>query len=182
MTPQRNRFTIVVTIAAALAGSIVLGALPAAANPTFARMTGHTCAVCHVPAQEPALNSVGLEFKTCGFSFCKGPPPATPAAPQPMPAPAPARPLPQPTAAGPSFSCTGRLTPTEGAICADDQLGALDRRYNDLYDRALAAAGNPERERAIARAFLDERNSCGGDSDCIRQVYVRRLTAMQQGR
>jgi hypothetical protein len=51
-----------------------LTAPPAKANPALARMTGHTCAVCHVPAQEPLLNATGNEFKSCGFSFCKGPP------------------------------------------------------------------------------------------------------------
>ena len=77
--------------AAILAVSIaLLVPRPADANPTFARMTGHTCAVCHVPAQEPLLNPTGQEFKGCGFSFCKGPPSAAvqPSRPQPAVAPA----------------------------------------------------------------------------------------------
>jgi hypothetical protein len=64
--------------------AVLLAPRPADANPTFARMTGHTCAVCHVPAQEPLLNATGQEFKSCGFSFCKGPPSA---AAQPVPQP-----------------------------------------------------------------------------------------------
>jgi hypothetical protein len=93
VTPQRNRLAVIATIAAALAGPIVLGVRPAEANPTFARMTGHTCAVCHVPAQEPLLNATGNEFKSCGYSFCKGPPsadaqPVAPSRPQPRPQPA----------------------------------------------------------------------------------------------
>jgi hypothetical protein len=88
--------------AAALAASLVLMPRPAAANPTFARMTGHTCAVCHVPAQEPRLNPTGEEFKSCGFSFCKGPPAATA---RPEPAPAPVQPPPHRVEMCDTFSC-----------------------------------------------------------------------------
>jgi hypothetical protein len=73
--------------------AVLLVPRPADANPTFARMTGHTCAVCHVPAQEPLLNPTGQEFKGCGFSFCKGPPSA---AVQPAPQPPVHPPRPQP--------------------------------------------------------------------------------------
>jgi hypothetical protein len=61
---------------------------PAAASIDISRKTGHTCGVCHVPAQEPRLNPTGLEYKECGFTFCKGPP-STNARPAPQPAPQP---------------------------------------------------------------------------------------------
>lgn len=42
------------------------------ANPAMARMTGKTCAACHVPAQEPRLNRYGQAFKDCGYRDCGG--------------------------------------------------------------------------------------------------------------
>jgi uncharacterized protein YecT (DUF1311 family) len=151
-------------------GAIVLATGPSHANPTFARMTGHTCAVCHVPAQEPLLNPTGQEFKGCGFSFCKGPPSAA------------VQPVPQPTAAGPSFACSGRLSQVEAAICSDRDLAALDVRMNAVYQRALnnAGAGEAEGLRIDQRAFLAERNTCDNDHECIRQSYIARITAMQR--
>lgn len=160
--------------------AIVLTPPPAEANPTFARMTGHTCAVCHVPAQEPLLNPTGQEFKSCGFSFCKGPPAANV---QPMPpAPAPA-PAPRPSA-GPTFSCSGRLNDAEATICSDRGLAAVDVRMDEVYRRALARAGGGEAEglRLGQRAFLEERNACGTDRNCIRDVYFARISAINSGR
>jgi hypothetical protein len=172
------------TMAALSMAAIVLATGPSHANPTFARMTGHTCAVCHVPAQEPLLNPTGQEFRGCGFSFCKGPPSAAAQPmPQPMPQPVP-RPVPQPTVSGPSFDCSGRLSATEAAICVDGGLAALDVRMSAVYQRALANASGGEAEglRLGQRAFLAERNSCGADHECIRQAYVARLTAVQRSR
>ena len=48
------------------------------------------------------------------------------------------RPAP-PAAAGPSFACSGPLSPTEIAICSDDSLAALDRQVTDIYSRKLAS-------------------------------------------
>lgn len=99
MRAKRSNASGVIAMGAAAVTLAGLGLLsrPAEANPTFARMTGHTCAVCHVPAQEPLLNATGNEFKSCGFSFCKGPPsaearPVPPPAPRPQPAVVPAAP------------------------------------------------------------------------------------------
>ena len=114
---DRGRLVIAKRNAFRLAAAIGLGAVaamaatllprPAVANPTFARITGHTCAVCHVPAQEPRLNPTGEEFKSCGFSFCKGPPSASV---QPVPpAPAP-QPPPRPVAMCDTFACNHHTT------------------------------------------------------------------------
>ena len=56
--------------------AVTLMATPrsSSANPTFARETGQSCSVCHVPAQEPQLNPTGQSFKACGYRFCNGPP------------------------------------------------------------------------------------------------------------
>ena len=54
------------------------------ANPAMARMTGRTCAECHVPAQEPRLNAFGQAFKSCGYRECNAPPAARRPAPMPQ--------------------------------------------------------------------------------------------------
>jgi hypothetical protein len=161
-------------VAAAAAAIILAAPTPAAANPTFARMTGHTCAVCHVPAQEPLLNPTGQEFKSCGFSFCKGPPPAAPAV-----QPAPVQPRPQPSFVRPDFCGEARLNAAEATVCRDGELAALDIEMNEVYRHALARSGGREAEglRAGQRAFIDDRNSCGSDRRCIHDAYVSRLGA-----
>ncbi len=165
-----------VAVTAVAFAAAILAARPADANPTFARMTGQTCAVCHVPAQEPRLNATGQEFKSCGFSFCKGPPSAnaqpTPPAPSPRPS------------AGPTFDCSGRLNDAEATICSDKGLAALDVRMEEVYRSALVRAGGGEAEglRLGQRAFLQERNACGTDRNCIRDAYFARISAINGGR
>ena len=179
VTSRRNRAFGFGAMAAAVA-IISVAAQPAAANPTFARMTGHTCAVCHVPAQEPLLNRVGQEFKSCGFSFCKGPPPAAPSV-QPQPVP-PRPPAPQPAFIGPSFDCGARLNAAEAVVCRDRELAGLDVRMDQSYRRALARAGGREAEglRAGQRAFIQERNDCGGNRRCVYDAYTSRLDAIDR--
>jgi hypothetical protein len=38
------------------------------ANRQFQRETGKPCGFCHVPGNEPALNSRGRQFQSCGYS------------------------------------------------------------------------------------------------------------------
>lgn len=180
VTSRRNRAFGFGAMAAAVA-IIGVAAQPAAANPTFARMTGHTCAVCHVPAQEPLLNRVGQEFKSCGFSFCKGPPPVAPSV-QPQPVPPRPQPQPQPAFIGPSFDCGGRLNASEAVVCRDRELAGLDVRMDQSYRRALARAGGREAEglRAGQRAFIQERNDCGGNRRCVYDAYTSRLDAIDR--
>ena len=87
ITGRTGAFSLVAIGATAATVAVSLGAMgPAAASIEISRKTGHTCAVCHVPAQEPRLNPTGVEYKECGFSFCKGPPSANvQPAPQPRP-------------------------------------------------------------------------------------------------
>lgn len=73
---------------------------------------------------------------------------------------------------GPSFSCAGRPTPTEALICGNAELGA--------YDRALAFAQarlRPSRSSRIMdqRAWLQQRDACGGQRSCVLQAYRDRV-------
>jgi uncharacterized protein len=92
-------------------------------------------------------------------------------------------------AANPSFPCTGNLSPTEKAICADDGLAALDVALAAAYKNKLANPGpqdysldDPRDAIPITqKAWLAHRNSCGPDKACIRNAYVIRTTALTAG-
>lgn len=40
------------------------------ANRQFQRDTGKPCGYCHVPGNEPELNSRGREYQSCGYKWC----------------------------------------------------------------------------------------------------------------
>jgi uncharacterized protein len=93
-------------------------------------------------------------------------------------------------AAEPSFSCTGPVTPTEAAICNDDDLAALDRALAAAFRSKLDAiaagtahADDDDRD-AVAitqKAWIAHRNACGGDKTCIRKAYALRTGTLTAG-
>jgi uncharacterized protein len=93
-------------------------------------------------------------------------------------------------AAEPSFACTGKLTPTEAAICKDDDLAALDRALGTAFKAKLdaiaagtARADDDDRD-AVAitqKAWIVHRNECGADKACIRKAYTIRTGTLTRG-
>jgi len=92
-------------------------------------------------------------------------------------------------AANPSFSCTGKLTPTEKVICANDSLAALDVALAAAYKAKLAtlpaeSANSLEVTQAglifTQKAWVAHRNTCGTNLTCIRQAYELRAAALAQ--
>jgi uncharacterized protein len=93
-------------------------------------------------------------------------------------------------AAEPSFACTGKLTPTEAAICRDDDLAALDRALAAAFKAKLDAiaagtahADDDDRD-AVAitqKAWIAHRNECGPDKACIRKAYAIRTGTLTAG-
>jgi uncharacterized protein len=93
-------------------------------------------------------------------------------------------------ATAPSFDCARARNDIEHAICASDELAALDREEGRLYRIALRV---PEAQRpalvARQRAFLRDRDSCPESAaplaECIRDAYLwdigdlRRMAALQ---
>ena len=84
--------------------------------------------------------------------------------------------------AAPSYSCDGRLTATEKAICDDSALASLDVAMSSLYDVAAGSRRSSENaEAALAdlrtaqRTWLAERNDCGADAGCLRSRYLDRI-------
>ncbi len=93
-------------------------------------------------------------------------------------------------AASPSFSCAGRLSPTEKAICGDDTLAALDVALTAAYQKALAAmpedTANQLDETRLGltvtqKAWIAHRNACGADKSCIAKVYKIRIGGLTAG-
>lgn len=74
-----------------------------------------------------------------------------------------------PPANGPSFSCSGTLTPTEAAICADPELAAWDRAIALFYQ-----AGRKQGQVTAAQEkdWLAKRDRCSGEKACLRQSFA----------
>lgn len=79
-----------------------------------------------------------------------------------------------------SFDCSLAATPTEHAICAHDDLSQLDRQVAGAYRDARSAA-SPARRDAILkeqRAWLERRDACGPDRDCLARLMRERIAAV----
>jgi uncharacterized protein len=76
-----------------------------------------------------------------------------------------------------SFSCYGRLTVTERAICANAQLSAVDSEMASFYYADLKRA--PRAYKPILKRnqaqWLRSRNSCGASVGCLMSAYNQRL-------
>jgi uncharacterized protein len=104
----------------------------------------------------------------------------------PQQAPAAPQPAAPPTAARPSFDCSGARTRGEAAICNDNSLAALDRDMTDEYGRAFAVASPEQRIllRQTARGFNGYRDRCP-DRQCIANAYrgrIREIRDIVEGR
>ena len=93
-----------------------------------------------------------------------------------------------------SFACARATGPVETAICSDTGLSRLDERLASAYSAAarklgltLASRNGVPDAQAIAplresqRAWIAERNRCGGDVPCLRRQYERRNSVLRFG-
>ncbi len=85
-----------------------------------------------------------------------------------------------PNANAASFSCYGRLTVTEAAICANPQLSRLDSRMASAFFQATGASSTALRKRLQRdqAAWLRYRNGCGARVGCLKSAYVQRINEM----
>jgi tetratricopeptide (TPR) repeat protein len=81
----------------------------------------------------------------------------------------------------PSFDCEAAKLKVEQAICADPQLGALDRRIAETYTALLNnAGGRTDALRRAQREFLTARNAGYGKPGYdLRLALQKRLDALQ---
>lgn len=86
----------------------------------------------------------------------------------------------------PSFDCARATAAVERLVCADGELGALDREVARLFGLARVAGPAVERERLTEgeRAFLRKRDGCGGEGGargCVAAAYVGRVAELREG-
>jgi uncharacterized protein len=98
--------------------------------------------------------------------------------PQPMPQPVavPVAPSP-PVQVQPSFPCARASLPVEYAICNSSVLAALDRHLDALY---VPRSGSRS-VRSGQSAWLNRRNACGSNENCIEQRYREQINYYQGG-
>ena len=75
-----------------------------------------------------------------------------------------------------SFSCGGKLTHTEAAICDNPTLGELDEQVAARYYEIISSVGPRERKRIKReqKAWLRDRDTCGANVDCLIAYYTSR--------
>lgn len=80
-----------------------------------------------------------------------------------------------------SFSCNGRLSVDEGAVCDSRDLSLLDERLADAYAEALREASPDGKAdlRADQHDWLGLRAACGSREGCIDRVYRERIAELQ---
>ena len=81
------------------------------------------------------------------------------------------------------FDCRKAEFATERTICRNAKLGALDEQMSSLYGELKATtAGKRQRAelKTYQRQFLDARDSCGRDADCIRGAYLDQIGVLDE--
>ena len=82
----------------------------------------------------------------------------------------------------PAAQCSRAATPTEGAICANQELRALDTELAEAYHHALAATKKDSNERqmliAEQRQWLTMRDACKANVGCLAAAYRERLAQL----
>ncbi|MGB6536969.1 MAG: lysozyme inhibitor LprI family protein [Xanthobacteraceae bacterium] len=83
-------------------------------------------------------------------------------------------------AAGPSYSCSGSLLPTERAICDNANLSALDVALTALYQNVYNKTSGAARDRLVSdeKAWIARRDSCSTNVTCITNVYRQRIAQL----
>jgi uncharacterized protein len=79
-------------------------------------------------------------------------------------------------AASPSFDCDKAKSPAEKKVCATPDLEWFDRQLARLYRLARYQAEDEHDALLVEqRAFLDRRDACWDEYDCLLQIYETRL-------
>jgi uncharacterized protein len=87
-------------------------------------------------------------------------------------------------AQGPAFDCEMASGSIEKMVCADPQLGTLDRTLSAVYSAALLKAANqrPPILKAEQRGWIKGRNDCWKADDkraCVVEAYRHRIVELQ---
>lgn len=76
-----------------------------------------------------------------------------------------------------SFNCNRASTCTENVICETPQLSRLDSRMDRLYDELQDVASKKGARKLLnsQRVWLDNRDSCGCNANCLVSMYESRI-------
>lgn len=91
-----------------------------------------------------------------------------------------------PVLAAPTFNCRTARLPAEKVVCANGDLGAMDRRVSRLYFDALERARDVSDDNAVRtvrnsqRGFIVERNGCGWEYSCVRDAYRNQARTLRR--
>jgi len=82
-----------------------------------------------------------------------------------------------------SFNCKAAATPTEKAICGNNQLSSLDDQTSGMYYTIIGASPPAATLSAVKSAqatFLRQRDSCGADFNCLVDAYTSQIMYLKQ--
>jgi uncharacterized protein len=85
-------------------------------------------------------------------------------------------------AAAQEFDCRRAELTSERMICGSDALSALDERTSSLYAELKETYGRGYKRddlKAYQRQFLDARDSCGRDAECIKGAYLDQISVLE---
>lgn len=83
-----------------------------------------------------------------------------------------------PPAIAQSFNCAHAVLPAETAICGNANLSRLDEQTTGMYF-LIVGSGAPATTVALVKTqqgkFLETRNACGADIDCLVSAYTDQI-------
>lgn len=79
------------------------------------------------------------------------------------------------------INCSRASVPAEFLICSVPELKRKEARMSGLYARLIPTLTAPEQSalRQEQRAWLRQRNACGGDEGCVSNRYDQRISVLQ---
>jgi uncharacterized protein len=77
-----------------------------------------------------------------------------------------------------SFNCAHAILAAEEAICGNDNLSRLDEQTAGMYF-IIVGSGAPKatinQVKASQRKFIEQRNACGANIDCLVDAYTSQI-------
>ncbi|HVZ04642.1 hypothetical protein [Hyphomicrobium sp.] len=80
------------------------------------------------------------------------------------------------------FDCRKAELASERTICRNDVLAALDEKASNLYGelkQSYRSTSQRDRLKRYQRQFLDARDDCGHDTECIKGAYLDQISVLE---
>jgi uncharacterized protein len=79
----------------------------------------------------------------------------------------------------PSFDCDKAAKPSEVTICSNAQLAKADNQLAKEYKATINVSADPQSIRREQKEWIDHRDDCGSDMDCLAKSYASRRTQLE---